>query len=340
LAYLHNTKEQNIDMESKLNFKAIEAYARDYSTRLADDLYSQKEVLSGSDILKLSVEQVGLFIINNIYKSWAVEAENLESPYFNYRSENVKSAMQKLMNVLSNNIAINKSDFDQLLFGAVKDTIILFISPYQYYSSLLKDEENNIDLLISLRKFQKVNVTVLDKVIEKLEVVPDLIKEPNNLLGEVFNELEDEPENYDEAFVQFAALVPFEETSFFLAVEANTQIVQLNDTDEDGEDDDGTLNEIYKEGNYETVADQLKGNQSIDSLKSMLSINQKFMFINDLFSGNQEDFTKVLEFLESCETKEEAHLFVQNNYLKHNIWKENAPQVKEFMKLLDKRFSA
>jgi len=340
MAYLHNTKEQNIEMESKLNFEAIEAYAKAYSARLSDDLYRQKEVLSGDDILKIPVEQVGLFIINNIYKSWAVEAEKLESPYFNYKSDNVKSAMQKLMNILSKNIAVNKSDIESLLFEAVKDTIILFVSPYNYYSSLLKEKKNNIDILTSLRKFQKINVAVLDKIIEKLKVAPDLINEPNNLLGDVFNELEDGPENYDGAFKQFAALVPFEESGFFLADEGDQPIMQLHNTDEDDEEEDETLNTIYNDGNYETVADQLKGNQSEDSFKSMLSINQKFMFINDLFSGNQEDFTKVLEFLESCETKKEAYSFVQNNYLKHNIWKENAPQVKEFMKLLDKRFNS
>ena len=63
------------------------------------------------------------------------------------------------------------------------------------------------------------------------------------------------------------------------------------------------------------------------------------MFINDLFNDNQEDFNKVLDFLEGCETKEVAVSFINNNYLKHNIWNANAPQVKEFLRLLDKKFS-
>ena len=62
------------------------------------------------------------------------------------------------------------------------------------------------------------------------------------------------------------------------------------------------------------------------------------MFINDLFNESQEDFSKVLDFLETCESKEVAISFINNNYLKHNIWKANSPQVKEFMELLEKKF--
>ncbi len=324
-------------MESKLNFEAIETYAKAYSTRLSEDLYSRKEILSGDDLLKISIKQIGLFILNDIYKSWAVEADKLKSPYFDYDNDSVKAGLQKLMNTLSKNIAIHKSDFDPLLLVAVRDTIVLLVSPYSYYSELLKNKENNVEVFIALRKFLKINAAVLDKIIEKLQESAELIKEPNRLLGEVFSSLENSPQSNVDALEQFATLEPIDEGSFFLTQESNS-IAHSPGFEEEDEVSEITLNDSYIDKTYETVADQLKSNQSPDSLKSMLSINQKFMFINDLFDGNQEDFTKVLEFLESCETKEVAHSFVHNNYLKHNIWKENAPQVKEFLKLLDKRF--
>jgi hypothetical protein len=102
---------------------------------------------------------------------------------------------------------------------------------------------------------------------------------------------------------------------------------------------ENTLNDSFVGSNYETVADQLKQHQTTKgSIKSMLSINQKFMFINDLFNDNQDDFNKVVDFIEGCDTKEAAMSFISNNYLKHNIWNPNAPQVREFLRLVDLQF--
>ena len=101
-----------------------------------------------------------------------------------------------------------------------------------------------------------------------------------------------------------------------------------------------TLNDSFVSSSYKTVADTLKSSHNPGTLKSMLSINQKFMFINDLFNDNQDDFNKVMDFLESCENKDAAISFINNSYLKHNIWNGNSPQVKEFLSLLDKKFIA
>ena len=75
------------------------------------------------------------------------------------------------------------------------------------------------------------------------------------------------------------------------------------------------------------------------SLKSMLTINQKFMFVNDLFRGSQEDFAKVIDFLDTCETKDVVIKFLNSNYIKRGQWKAEAPQVKEFLSLIDKKFN-
>ena len=86
-----------------------------------------------------------------------------------------------------------------------------------------------------------------------------------------------------------------------------------------------------------TLADTL-GKNNKDSIKTMLTINQKFMFINDLFDGNQNDFVKVIDFLEDCETEEQAVSFIQNNYIKRSLWRAEAPPVKEFIKLIVSKY--
>ncbi|RLD20065.1 MAG: hypothetical protein DRI71_10880 [Bacteroidetes bacterium] len=327
-------------MESKLNFEAIETYAKAYTTKFLDEVYASKEKIAGDEILQLPVEQVGLLILNNIYQSWALEAEKLKSAYFNYEAEGVKAEMKRLMNVLSKNILVDKPSFEPLLIDAVKKTLLLIASPYNFYNDLLNEKEVSLDSLVTTKKFLKINNGVLKMLINKLEISPEMLNNPRVLLDEAFGSIDSVPLNNDDIVQKFSIHLTLVLDDFYIEEEAKPVLHAQEFEGEDDEDDESesTINDSFIGNSYETVADKLKNNRQTDSLKSMLSINEKFMFINDLFDGNQEDFTKVLDFLESCESRQEAVSFVENNYLKHNIWKENAPQVKAFMALLDKKF--
>ncbi|MCK5665720.1 MAG: hypothetical protein KAI17_19665 [Thiotrichaceae bacterium] len=329
-------------MESKLNFKAIETYADAYSTKLLDEIFASKEKIAGDEILKLPVEQVGLLILNNIYQSWAQEAEKLKSDYFNYEADDVEAELKRLMNVLSKNILIEKENFKPLLIDAVNKTLLLIVSPYTFYSNLLNDRDVSVTSLETTKKFLRINNGVLKTLINKLEISPEMLSNPDLLLNDVFAAIDDVPLNNDDIVERFGSYHPLVLDEFYIEQEPK-QVLHAQEFE--GEEDDpeieaeSTLNDSFVGNSYETVADKLKNEQQNNSLKSMLSINEKFMFINDLFDGNQDDFTKVLDFLEACESKQEAVSFVENNYLKHNIWKENAPQVKAFIALLEKKFT-
>ena len=144
-------------MESKLNYEAIDTYVKAYSSKLNANLFAEKETITGDDIFQISVHQVGLFVLNKIYQSWALEANKLKSPYFNYESEAVHASMQKLMNVLSKNILVSRSDFEPMLTRAVHDTLLLLISPYSYYKILLEKDDTNIEVLQAMDKFVTIN---------------------------------------------------------------------------------------------------------------------------------------------------------------------------------------
>lgn len=329
-------------MESKLNYEAIDTYVKAYSSKLNANLFAEKETITGDDIFQISVSQVGLFVLNKIYQSWALEANKLKSPYFNYESDAVHASMQKLMNVLSKNILVSKADFEPMLTRAVHDTILLLISPYSYYRILLEKDDTNTDVLQAMDRFVIINKGVLSNMIDKLSSSAELINDSEALLNAVFSSLEDAPQNNDTELQKFAEIHPLIEADFYLT--ETEEKVDHNHEIEDEEDEknsgsEKTLNDSFVGSSYETVADTLKSSQQVNTLKSMLSINQKFMFINDLFNDSQEDFNKVLDFLESCDTKEAAVSFINNNYLKHNIWNANAPQVKEFLGLLEKKFA-
>ena len=328
-------------MESKLNYEAIDAYVKAYSSKLNANLFAEKDTITGDDIIQISVSQVGLFVLNKIYQSWALEVDKLKSPYFNYQSDAVQLSMQKLMNVLSKNILVARSDFEPMLTRAVHDTILLLISPYSYFKILLEKEDTNIEVLQSMERFVTINKGVLSNMIEKLSSSAELIDDIDALLNTVFSSLEDAPRSNTSELRKFAEIHSLVEEDLYLT-EAEEPVLQAHEFDEEEDEEDSglekTLNDSFVGNSYETVADTLKSKQQVNTLKSMLSINQKFMFINDLFNDSQEDFNKVLDFLETCDNKEAAVSFITNNYLKHNIWNANSPQVKEFLRLLETKF--
>lgn len=334
-------------MESKLNFEAIEAYAKGYSSKLGNELFANKEKISGEDILKLPIEQTGLFVLDSIYQTWRTEAEKLKSPFFNYEAEAIRQSIQKLMNVLSKNISVKRESFEPLLINAVKNTVLIVFFPVTFYKNLLHDENRNALSLTSLLKFIRINKHVLVKIIEKINDSNALLDNPDKLLKDIFDSLEALPQKHDEYLHEFNKIMPLNIHDFVIEDSGEKEIIEeatkyefiakIENEEEEAEPED-ILNDRFMGTAQETIADKLKQNQGANSLKSMLTINQKFMFINDLFDGNQEDFLKVIDFLETCGSHEAATLFIENNYLKHNKWKVNAPQVKEFMALLEKKF--
>ena len=317
-------------MESKLNYSAIETYVKAYSTKLADELYDGMTTVSGDRLLQMPIKQVGLFILQQIQTAWSEEANKLKSPYFDYESEAVQSGIKKLMNTLSKNIALERPDLEPLLDKAVHDTLLLIISPYAYFKNLstrtdITDSENS--------RFIILNSSLNNEIVKRLDANAETSL--HDQLEHLFTSLDSTPDDPKEILDLFSALHPIKEDDFYMTKKGADE----DDDLEESSSSENTLNDRFIRNSYETVADELKQNNSGNtSLKSMLSINQKFMFINDLFNDNQDDFNKVIDFLESCESKETATSFINNNYLKHNIWNPNAPQVKEFLELINKKF--
>ena len=336
-----STKEQNIDMENKLNEHAIDDYVEQFSSVSLDQVFSDKDALTGEDILNLPLKQIGLFSLRAIFQSWHQESQNIRSPYFDYGHTAVQKSMDRLMNTLSNHISITRKDFEPIFKQAVRETIFLLFSPFRYYKGLVNDLSGTGNLLSELkqsRKFIKSNTKVLDNLIEKLKENAELGADA--LLDVVFQNISGGPDDIEESLLSFSAILNL-----------NTDMLYQYKEEEDKEEivDDLVDNSYFVAGEIATVNEQFSveekitladtlGKNNKDSIKTMLTINQKFMFINDLFDGNQNDFVKVIDFLEDCETEEQAVSFIQNNYIKRSLWRAEAPPVKEFIKLIVSKY--
>jgi predicted transcriptional regulator len=101
-------------------------------------------------------------------------------------------------------------------------------------------------------------------------------------------------------------------------------------------DKSASINDTFASGAPEkTVADKLR-QQPIKDLKSAIGLNQKFLFMNDLFEGENEKFNDAVNKINSFNTLTEALAFVDSKLA--SAWDKENSSVVNFMDLVERRF--
>ncbi|WP_039053569.1 hypothetical protein [Sphingobacterium sp. T2] len=78
--------------------------------------------------------------------------------------------------------------------------------------------------------------------------------------------------------------------------------------------------------------------ETIVDLKSAVSLNDKLLFIKDLFNGYSLAYSEAIELLNRFDTFAEADAFLQANYALKNNWAEKPTTVNKFYELLRRKF--
>ena len=360
---------------SKLNQEATASYSHSFSVKVVDEFFSQHNGISGQQIVSLTpIRQVNFFILKELFDEWHEETKKFNSPFFDYRNEEVSQALKLLANTLSKNILIQKKDFLPLLERAVSGTLLLLLDPKVYFQNEMKkykssnklmelktngkyiklykplfdqlvksfDDNSSIDstLLISAgvadfdgeSEGQNEIIGLFNKVL-KLDVVekqkpsssikktiPDLTNENLNGVSEPVPEISDD---FDKEFVPLEAKTPKE---------------SAKNINEQYSDDVQTLNQRYEESEkIETVA-AAHETKSMSDLKSNISINQRYMFVNDLFEGNDEDYEIAIGEVENCGSFDTSVELLVQKYSRKYAWDMNSDEVKELLKVIFKIF--
>ncbi len=101
-----------------------------------------------------------------------------------------------------------------------------------------------------------------------------------------------------------------------------------------------SLNEILAaQTTKATVSSQLNQRQTRD-LKGMISLNDKLLFVRDLFNGYSLAYSEAIELLNRFDTFESADNFLKQNYVVKNSWSEKQDVADKFYELLNRRFSS
>jgi hypothetical protein len=96
------------------------------------------------------------------------------------------------------------------------------------------------------------------------------------------------------------------------------------------------FSEKLKETREKTYASERLSSQRKD-LKAAISINEKFLFINDLFDGNLREYNITIETLNGLAELRQALEFLDLLRLK-NLWESESPAFKRLRELVDLKF--
>ncbi|SEL27407.1 hypothetical protein [Parapedobacter koreensis] len=78
--------------------------------------------------------------------------------------------------------------------------------------------------------------------------------------------------------------------------------------------------------------------ERITDIKSAISLNDKLLFIKDLFNGYSLAYSEAIELLNRYDDFASADAFLQTNYAEKNRWSEKQPTVDKLYAILRKRF--
>jgi hypothetical protein len=78
--------------------------------------------------------------------------------------------------------------------------------------------------------------------------------------------------------------------------------------------------------------------QPVADLKQAINLNDKLLYVKDLFNGYSLAYSEAIEILNRLETFEEADKFLQNSYAVKNNWESKQATVDKFYGLLKRRY--
>ena len=180
--------------------------------------------------------------------------------------------------------------------------------------------------------YERLTIIRYKALLEKQEIVQE-IKE------EIASEKEQSPAEIKEIIEE-----KVEESSFafnFDLTEEETLDIspnQRNLLDEIQEVGGESVNEKYAEGTQpESVAEKMT-NTKIEDLRKAIALNQKFLFMKDLFSGEKSSYDEAIDKLNSCHTIQEAKSFLASEVENKYNWEQETPAVEQFNNLLERKF--
>ncbi len=181
------------------------------------------------------------------------------------------------------------------------------------------------------------------------EITPQKVETPQPKIEPVVDPVVQRYEPVVEKIVEVAPVIQRPEAIFDQKVESVTARVSEPFAEKvtPKEQDEVRLNEKLG-GEQKTLNDQTQSNKSvldyhqntrIDGITSAISLNQRFLFTNNLFGGNIQAFSHALEELELCKDFGEAKELILKKYVPRYMWDITGAEAEEFIDIVKRRFN-
>ena len=338
-------------MESNINHQVIETYSKSFADSQINRSLGRKSAISGKEILEFcEIAQVNFFILKILFDKWKVEVNSIKSPYFNYENDEVQKSLKSMMNVLSQHILVEREHLKPLIEEATYKTLLLVFSPYEYYLQEINNpvvQQISLSDLQGLKKYVKINVHLLDAYISRFEldgIQAVFTEDAVRIFDEVCETIKDTPEDFESYQQQFSQVIPLDLNEVYSQHDDATK----TETSPKEEFDLENINEKFKT-EHQTLLDTLETDKKeaiidihekkpLEGIKKSITINQRFMFENDLFNGDKGEFEMVINYLDNCTTNKEAMDFIHENYVEKKSWDIEKTEVVEFFNVINRRF--
>ncbi len=353
-------------MPQSINTAAVESYLETLSEKLVFGHFNSTETISGPQIQELTeLDQVNVFVLEQLFTKWKSEAENLRSPYFDFEHADIKSALQEFQNALSFHIKVDRSHFKPLIKDALNNTADLILHPYKYITQnclcldeMIVDEHH----IRNKTRYIKINKFLIEDALSQFSdknKIPteDFLKECSQIYlrrKEDFYKIED--------FVKiFDYLIPEEHSQAFyisegaafqnnehIAKQSIDDLIIPTDSIEPQEygkrqiieesltkENQIPINEQFT-NNQVSLADELAENNS-SNLNDSIPFNDRYAFVNTLFEGNTTEYNAALEQIENFGSAREALTHLKGTYGEAFKWDEKKEILARLMSYLERR---
>lgn len=331
-------------MRYKLKHEAVSEISELIGKEIMERAFQSFAKIDGERLIALTdSRQVNSFIIRSLFNQWKNEVEKLESPYFDFNHERVKEALKAFMNVLSNHISIDQAHLTPLLVKAIEDALLISFEPKLYLENILNRIDRPQDFKLQL-KYIKTN--------------RDLFKSLADKIGD-FDTKSSTLQTYDT--FEDSVIESIDTVEFLQKLNAEAQLERLFDVIEEPVVEE-VIEEVVKEVEDETTTDSIVdvGDQPVtindkfdtqtkgmtlaeklqrkvnQSIETSLTLNEKFMFQNNLFGGDNARMKEAFSSIDQANDLQDA-LNRANQF--NTNWDMDSEEVEAFMNILENRFA-
>lgn len=206
-------------MTLQSNSNYLENYAAGYAQLVCDSFFSNRQFITGQEIIQLTpCSQVNFFIIKRLFELWQEELGKLKSsPFFDYRDIAVHEALTQFMNVLSRRIKVERSHVEVMLRDAVEEAVQVACDPVSFYQQeVSKAPYGKInEYLKENKKYYKWNDRLVSSLIDKAGMGLDLVSY-QSAIAATYGVLQDSLEPAEQLLASLGEAMPFSLDSYWV----------------------------------------------------------------------------------------------------------------------------